>query len=79
VFSSIAIFVLLIASINFINLSTARAASAQRKWACGRHLAASRYNFITQFLFESIVLCLLSVLVALVIVVVALPVFQRVY
>ncbi|HEY8936011.1 MAG TPA: ABC transporter permease [Cyclobacteriaceae bacterium] len=76
VFGSIAIFVLLIACINFINLSTARAANRAKEVGMRKTLGSQRVQLITQFLFESILLCLFSVFIALSIVVLALPLFN---
>jgi putative ABC transport system permease protein len=76
VFASIAIFVLLIACINFINLSTARAANRAKEVGMRKTLGGQRMQLITQFLFESILLSLLSVLIAVVMVVLVLPAFN---
>jgi putative ABC transport system permease protein len=77
VFASIAIFVLLIASINFINLSTARAAKRAKEVGMRKTLGGQKIQLIGQFLFESIMLALISVAVALVMVALALPFFNE--
>jgi putative ABC transport system permease protein len=76
VFASIAIFVLLIACINFINLSTARAANRAKEIGMRKTLGGQRSQLIGQFLFESILLCTLSVLISILIVVLVLPAFN---
>lgn len=76
VFASIAAFVLLIACINFINLSTARAAKRAKEVGMRKTLGSERTQLVTQFLFESILLSLLSVAVALSIVLLILPLFN---
>jgi putative ABC transport system permease protein len=76
VFASIAIFVLLIACINFINLSTARAANRAKEVGMRKTLGGQRIQLISQFLFESILLCLLSVIIAVIVVVLVLPAFN---
>lgn len=76
VFASIAFFVLLIASINFINLSTARAAKRAKEVGMRKTLGGQKIQLIGQFLFESILLCLLSVVIAVIMVAVALPHFN---
>ncbi|HEY0654495.1 MAG TPA: ABC transporter permease [Chryseosolibacter sp.] len=76
VFASIAIFVLLIACINFINLSTARAAKRAKEVGMRKTLGSERIQLVTQFLFESIMLSLLSVAIALAVVVLVLPLFN---
>jgi putative ABC transport system permease protein len=76
VFASIAIFVVLIASINFINLSTARAAKRAKEVGMRKTLGSQKIQLIGQFLFESIMLAVISVIVAIVMVVFALPFFN---
>ena len=76
IFVSIAVFVLLIACINFINLSTARAASRAKEVGMRKTLGGQRFQLISQFLFESILLTLLSVSLAIAIVMIVLPVFN---
>ena len=76
VFVSIAVFVLLIACINFVNLSTARATKRAKEVGMRKTLGGQRAQLITQFLFESMMLCLLSVLIAILIVAIALPAFN---
>lgn len=76
VFASIAIFVLLIACINFINLSTARAANRAKEVGMRKTLGGHRIQLITQFLFESILVCFLSIIIAIAIVVLTLPIFN---
>jgi putative ABC transport system permease protein len=76
VFASIAFFVLLIACINFINLSTARAAKRAKEVGMRKTLGGQKIQLIGQFLFESILLSLLSVMIAVLMVVIALPFFN---
>lgn len=76
VFASIAVFVLLIACINFINLSTARAAKRAKEVGMRKTLGGQKIQLIGQFLFESVMLCLLSVFVAIIMVAAALPFFN---
>ena len=76
VFASIAVFVLLIASINFINLSTARASKRAKEVGMRKTLGGQKLQLIGQFLFESIMLAAISVAVALTMVAVALPFFN---
>src|SRR6478736_921361 len=76
IFVSIAIFVLLIACINFINLSTARAASRAKEVGMRKTLGGQRFQLISQFLFESILLTVLSVALAVGIVMLVLPAFN---
>ncbi|MEJ7645543.1 MAG: ABC transporter permease [Chryseolinea sp.] len=76
VFASIAIFVLLIACINFINLSTARAANRAKEVGMRKTLGGQRIQLVTQFLFESTLLCVIAVVLALIMVVTVLPTFN---
>ena len=76
VFASIAFFVLLIASINFINLSTARAAKRAKEVGMRKTLGGQKIQLIGQFLFESIMLAGIGVVVALCMVALALPFFN---
>jgi putative ABC transport system permease protein len=76
VFASIAFFVLLIASINFINLSTARATKRAKEVGMRKTLGGQKIQLVGQFLFESILLCLISVVIAVLIVAVTLPYFN---
>jgi putative ABC transport system permease protein len=76
IFGSIAVFVLLIACINFINLSTARAAKRAKEVGMRKTLGSPRGQLVTQFLMESILLCLLGAMLAVALVVIALPFFN---
>ena len=76
VFASIAFFVLLIACINFINLSTARAAKRAKEVGMRKTLGGQKFQLVGQFLFESILLSLLSVFIAVIVVALVLPFFN---
>lgn len=72
-FSAIAIFILLIACANFVNLSTARATGRAKEVGMRRVLGAQRKSLVFQFLTESVLICLLSLFLALVLVELLLP------
>jgi putative ABC transport system permease protein len=77
-FTIVAILVLLIACINFMNLSTAKASKRAREVAMRKVLGASRTQVAIQFLGEAIALVLLSLFFALVAVELALPFYNEV-
>lgn len=73
IFSAIAIFILLIACINFMNLTTARSGQRAKEVGLRKVLGAVRPQLVRQFLSESIMLVCLAVLVALPMIYAALP------
>ncbi len=75
-FSVIAVLILVIASINFMNLSTARASQRAKEVSLRKVMGASRKNLITQFIGESILLTLFGLLIALTIVEIILPTYN---
>ncbi len=75
-FSIIALFVLLIACINFMNLATARSANRAKEVGLRKVVGAQRKSIIGQFYCESILTALLATAVSLVLVLLFLPVFN---
>jgi putative ABC transport system permease protein len=75
-FSIIAVFILLIACINFMNLSTARASRRAKEVGIKKSVGAGRKSLIVQFLSESITTAVLSLLVAWTVVWMFLPQFN---
>ena len=78
IFSAVALFILLIACINFMNLTTARSANRAREVGIRKVLGTERKELITQFLFESTLMVLLSMIIAVVVVYAVLPLFNDV-
>ena len=76
IFSLIALFILVIACINFMNLATARSASRAKEVGVRKVLGSDRWMLIQQFLTESVLLSLLSLALAVGIVVLLQPVFN---
>jgi len=76
-FALIAIIVLLIAGINFVNLATARSATREKEAGVRKVAGAHRRQLIAQFLSESILMAFLALLVALVLAELFLPVFNQ--
>jgi putative ABC transport system permease protein len=77
-FSVIGLFILLIACINFINLSTARGVNRAREVSIRKAFGASRSDLIRQFLGESVAYSTLSLALAVILAHVALPFFNTV-
>jgi ABC-type antimicrobial peptide transport system permease subunit len=75
-FSAIAVFILLIASINFMNLSTARATRRTKEIGVKKAIGARRSHLITQYLEESLLLTCISAFLALGLVWLLLPQFN---
>jgi len=76
IFSVVAIFMLLIACINFINLSTASASKRAKEVGVRKVMGSGKLQLVGQFLLESLLLTLVALLVAVAIVYVALPYFN---
>jgi len=75
-FSLIAWIILIIACINFMNLSTARSEQRAREVGVRKVLGAGKGKLIVQFIGESLIMALISALVAIGIVYLALPAFN---
>lgn len=78
IFSAIAILILIIASINFMNLSTAKASQRAKEVSLRKVMGASRSNLILQFLGESILITLFALIVALVLMELCLPYYNEI-
>ena len=72
-FTAIAIFVLIIACINFMNLATARSESRAREVGIRKSVGSRRKELIFQFLGESVMITFISSMIALVLVELVLP------
>jgi putative ABC transport system permease protein len=77
-FSIIALFILVIACINFINMSTAKAAGRFKEVGIKKTVGANRKALLVQYLGESLMMVFLSMMFALVLVEVLLPQFNQV-
>jgi putative ABC transport system permease protein len=77
IFSIIAGFILLIACVNFMNLSTARSANRSKEVGIRKVAGSLRRQLIMQFLAESILVGFFSLLLALAIAVLLLPLFNQ--
>jgi putative ABC transport system permease protein len=76
IFSIVAGFILLMACVNFINLSTARSSNRAREVGVRKALGSRRIALIIQFLAESLILTLMAVVVAIFLAWLLLPVFN---
>ncbi|HTE28528.1 ABC transporter permease [Flavitalea sp.] len=77
IFSAIALFMLVIACINFMNLSTASAGKRAREVGIRKVMGSLKSQLIWQFLIESLVITTIAVMISLVFVEFALPVFNK--
>lgn len=77
IFSTIAVFILLIACINFMNLSTARSAGRAKEVGVRKVLGSTRQSLIRQFLMESMLVCLIASVLAILIAISLLPLFNQ--
>ena len=73
IFSIIAIFILLVACVNFMNLSTARSANRAKEVGIRKVLGTQRKNLVTQFLTEAVVMSLIAFVFAIAIALLLLP------
>lgn len=78
IFSAVALFILLIACINFMNLTTARSANRAREVGIRKVLGTERKDLISQFLIESTLMVVLSLFIAVGVVYAVLPLFNDV-
>jgi len=76
IFGAIALFMLLIACINFMNLSTAGASKRAREVGIRKVLGSLKLELVRQFLLESILITAIALLLAIVFMYLALPVFN---
>lgn len=77
-FAIVAVFILLLACINFVNLSIAKSAQRAREVGMRKVLGAQRVNLIWQLIGESLLYAFVAMLVAVVIISLALPWFRAV-
>jgi len=76
-FSIVAVFILLIACINFMNLTTARSVKRAKEIGVRKVVGAMRTALVRQFMSEAMLIVLLSIIVALLIVMLVLPQFNH--
>src|SRR5205085_1372921 len=76
-FGTIAAFILLIACINFMNLSTARSEKRAKEVGIRKVVGAQKTSLISQFIGESILIAFLAAIVAVAIVELSLPAYNK--
>ena len=77
-FSIIAVFILLIACINFMNLATARASRRAKEVGIKKAVGAPKSTIIAQYMTESLIMSLISFVVAMLVVYLFLPQFNEI-
>lgn len=77
VFSVVAVFILIIACINFMNLATARSARRAKEVGLRKVVGAERFQLIGQFLGESVLISFLAMGVGVLLVYLLLPLFNQ--
>jgi putative ABC transport system permease protein len=77
IFSAIAFFILLIACVNFMNLSTARSSNRAKEVGIRKVLGSLRGNLVMQFMMESVLISALALVLALGLAWLLLPVFNE--
>jgi len=76
IFVVLAFCILLVACVNFMNLSTARSEKRAKEVGVRKAIGSSRGHLVNQFMMESILLALISMLVAFMLIEMALPYFN---
>jgi putative ABC transport system permease protein len=76
-FLAVAVFILLIACINFMNLSTARSMKRAREVGLRKVVGADRQHLILQFIGESLIMSFIGLVIGLILVEIALPSFNQ--
>jgi len=76
IFMSVAIFIIVLAAINFINLSTARSAERAKEVGIRKVLGSNKSSLVNQFLIESVVVCIVSMIIGVGLVYLTMPVFN---
>jgi putative ABC transport system permease protein len=76
-FSAIAVLILLIAVINFMNLSTSRSTRRAKEVGLRKVMGANRRMLISQFIGEAYLTCVLAMFIAIILIIVVLPWFNN--
>src|SRR5579863_1135497 len=77
VFSVLGVLLLITASINYVNLTIAKANARTKEISIRKIMGGSRLQLFLQFLTESFLLCMLALTISVIIILVTLPLFNR--
>lgn len=77
IFSAVAFFILLIACINFMNLSTARSAGRAKEVGIRKVLGSEKKQLIKQFLTESVVMSFIAMFIGIILIILLMPYFNE--
>jgi putative ABC transport system permease protein len=78
IFSAIALFIMVLACVNFMNLSTAQSARRAKEVGIRKVLGSEKKQLISQFLSEAMLYSIISTMIALLLVALLLPVFNNI-
>ena len=76
ILTAITIFILILASINFMNLSTAKSANRAREVGIRKVVGSTRQNLVRQFIGESVIISLISLFITFFLIELILPAFN---
>jgi putative ABC transport system permease protein len=76
IFGIVALFLILIAAINYMNLATARSASRAREVGLRKVVGSRRGPLVAQFLSESVILTIISLIISIILLLILLPKFN---
>ncbi|UII29782.1 ABC transporter permease [Fulvivirga ulvae] len=77
IFGAVAIFMLIIASINYMNLATARSTQRAKEVGVRKVMGAGKKQLISQFIVESVVMSLIALVVSILLIYALLPAFNN--
>lgn len=77
IFGIISLFIIIIAGVNFINVTTARSSNRAKEVGIRKTLGTGRYALVAQFLAESVITCLIALVISLGLAEVFLSVFEQ--
>lgn len=76
IFITIAVLILIVASVNYINLAVAKSITRAKEIGLRKTFGSQRLQLFTQFMFESFLLVIISIIIAILLVIILLPQFN---